>query len=276
MKTILTTLLILGFALSVVQGDDEPNSKPRRDRQPKFAAAAFADLITPVGVIASGRMSDPENMIDESGMRVSGNRNDYRNWSSLPGRNETWHETDWFATTHSPGPWTMLDLGSVCDLETISIWNANPGSNSDYRFRTIPYGLTCPIDSLQMRSRDLLKLGLLVQNAGVWNGQRLLSAEYIEAATSPHVRKPRADRSHGYFWALPDVSVNGAPTKVIMKHGVFGQTIYVVPEYGLVVIFTAGGQDVQKKGANEPLELRLMLQQDIIPALVSKKKKATK
>ena len=76
-----------------------------------LAQTVFADLITPVGVIASGRMSDPENMIDESGMRVSGNRNDYRNWSSLPGKNKTWYETDWFATTHSRGPWTILDLG---------------------------------------------------------------------------------------------------------------------------------------------------------------------
>ena len=98
-----------------------------------LAQEAFADLITPVGVIASGRMSDPENMIDESGMRVSGNRNDYRNWSSLPGKNDTWYETDWFATTRSPGPWAILDLGSVCDLETLSIWNCNPGSNTRYK-----------------------------------------------------------------------------------------------------------------------------------------------
>jgi len=42
-----------------------------------LAQTALADHITPVGVIASGRMSDPENMIDESGMRVSGDRNDY-------------------------------------------------------------------------------------------------------------------------------------------------------------------------------------------------------
>ena len=96
-----------------------------------LAQTASADLITPVGVIASGRMSDPENMIDESGMRVSGNRNDYRNWSSLPGKNNTWYETDWFATTHSPGPWAILDLGSVCDLETICIWNCNSPKRSD-------------------------------------------------------------------------------------------------------------------------------------------------
>ena len=44
------------------------------------------------------------------------------------GQNKTWHETDWFATTHSPGPWAILDLGSVCDLETISIWNAIPAA----------------------------------------------------------------------------------------------------------------------------------------------------
>ena len=97
-----------------------------------LARTALADLITPVSVIASGRMSDPENMIDESGMRVSGDRNDYRNWSSLPGKNNTWYETDWFATTHSPGPWAIVDLGSVCDLEAISIWNCNPESKGPY------------------------------------------------------------------------------------------------------------------------------------------------
>jgi len=146
---------------------------------------------------------------------------------------------------------------------------------SEYRFRNTGYGLTYPNDSLNLRSRDLLKIGLLVQNGGVWNGQRLLSAKCVAEATSPHVRAG-GDRSLGYFWAIPDVSVNGAPTKTIMKHGVFGQTIYVVPEYGLVVVFTAGGLDVQKKGANEPRELRLMLQQDIIPALVPRKKRAKK
>ena len=125
-----------------------------------------------------------------------------------------------------------------------------------------------------MRSRDLLKLGLLIQNGGVWNGRRLLSAKYVAEATSPQVRACR-DRLLGYFWAIPDVSVNGTPTKTIMKHGVHGQTIYVVPEHGLVVVFTAGGL-VQEKGASETRELRPMLQQNIIPAFVSKRKEATK
>ena len=51
-----------------------------------------------------------------------------------------------------------------------------------------------------------------------------------------------------------------------MKFGAFGQAIYVVPEYDLVVVFTAGGLRVQKEGASEPRELRPMLQQDILPA----------
>ena len=139
-----------------------------------------------------------------------------------------------------------------------------PMGISEYRFRTLNYGLTYPQDSLQMRSRDLLKLGLLVQNGGVWDGQRLLSQEYLDDATSPHAR--HKDGSHGYFWTLPNVAVNGTPTRTIMKFGAFGQAIYVVPEYDLVVVFTAGGVGVQKKGASEPRELRPMLQQDILPA----------
>lgn len=139
-----------------------------------------------------------------------------------------------------------------------------PMGISEYRFRTLSYGLTYPQDSLQMRSRDLLKLGLLVQNGGVWGGQRLLSQEYLDEATSPQA--PHKDGSHGYFWTLPDVTVNGTPTRTIMKFGAFGQAIYVVPEYDLIVVFTAGGLRVQKKGASEPRELRPMLQQDILPA----------
>ena len=37
-----------------------------------LAQTAFADLITPVGVIASGRMSDPENTIDEGAIKRVG------------------------------------------------------------------------------------------------------------------------------------------------------------------------------------------------------------
>ena len=47
MKTQFTALLVLCFAFSVVQSADEPNSKPRRDGQPKSAAATLPVAMKP-------------------------------------------------------------------------------------------------------------------------------------------------------------------------------------------------------------------------------------
>jgi hypothetical protein len=111
-------------------------------------------------------------MIDDSGMRVSGNRNDFRNWSSLPVTQNTWHEANWFATTHSPGPWAILDLGSVCDLETISIWSCNPGENVPYR-------------------RSVTKLDVYVRKNQDRNNTHLFSRVSTETAERPDTSRGR-------------------------------------------------------------------------------------
>jgi CubicO group peptidase (beta-lactamase class C family) len=47
-------------------------------------------------------------------------------------------------------------------------------------------------------ARDLAKIGLLMLLGGDWNGQRIISEEYIKAAVSPS----EANSGYGYFWWL--------------------------------------------------------------------------
>lgn len=47
---------------------------------------------------------------------------------------------------------------------------------------------------------------------------------------------------------LIDVRTTRTPPRTIMKGGVHGQVIYVVPKPAYVIVFTAGGLDMQKKG----------------------------
>jgi len=47
---------------------------------------------------------------------------------------------------------------------------------------------------------------------------------------------------------LTDARTTRTPPRTIMKGGVHGQVIYIVPKPALVVVFTAGGVDMQKKG----------------------------
>jgi len=128
-----------------------------------------------------------------------------------------------------------------------------------YKFRTLPTGLTNPIDNMELRSRDMLKLGLLTLNGGVWNGKQLLNKAYIDEATTAHAVVNKTE-SYGYFWWVNRINVNGKSCEVKTAFGSGGQMIYVIPELDLVVVFTAEKADKRK--------LLALVQDRIVPALL--------
>ena len=126
-----------------------------------------------------------------------------------------------------------------------------------YKFRTLPTGLTNPIDNMELRSRDMLKLGLLTLNGGVWNGKQLLNKAYIDEATTAHATVNKLE-SYGYFWWVNRIKVKGKSCEVKTAFGAGGQMIYVIPEVDMVVVFTAEKADKGK--------LLKVLQDTIVPA----------
>jgi len=128
-----------------------------------------------------------------------------------------------------------------------------------YKFRTFGNGLTNPIDNMELRSRDLLKFGILTLNGGVWKGKQLLNKAYIEEATSPHVVVNK-NESYGFFWWVNRIKLQGKSYEVKTAFGAGGQMIYVIPELDIVVVFTAEKADKR--------ELLTVLQDTIAPAFL--------
>ena len=128
-----------------------------------------------------------------------------------------------------------------------------------YTFRTLGTGLTNPIDNMELRSRDMVKLGLLTLNGGVWNGKQLLKKVYIDEATSPYAIVNKTE-SYGYFWWVNRINVKGKTCEVKTAFGAGGQMIYVIPEFDMVVVFTAKKADKRK--------LLALLQDTIVPAFL--------
>jgi CubicO group peptidase (beta-lactamase class C family) len=85
-------------------------------------------------------------------------------------------------------------------------------------------------------ARDLARFGLLYLNGGVWDGERLLSEEWIEFVRTP-APATREDGSFygGQWWLVPD-DRNDVPVDAYSTAGNRGQYVIIAPTYDLVIV----------------------------------------
>jgi CubicO group peptidase (beta-lactamase class C family) len=85
-------------------------------------------------------------------------------------------------------------------------------------------------------ARDLARLGLLYLNGGVWNGERLLSDEWIAFERTPApAPSNRNDQYGAQFWLVPD-NRSDVPSDAYATSGNRGQYTIIVPSHDLVIV----------------------------------------
>jgi CubicO group peptidase (beta-lactamase class C family) len=90
-----------------------------------------------------------------------------------------------------------------------------------------------------LRSRDLAKIGWLFLYDGTWHGQRIISEAWIEEATRGHMKQPGSgNRYYGYNWFPGSMEVEGKQLDFVATFGYGGQTMYLVRELDMIVVFT--------------------------------------
>jgi CubicO group peptidase (beta-lactamase class C family) len=118
---------------------------------------------------------------------------------------------------------------------------------------------------IHLRPRDMLKLGILFANDGRWRGKQVISSSWVKASLAEQSHVDNV--SYGYFWWLPWLNVEtpaGAQhVDVAAAQGNGGQKIYLVPQYDLVAVFTAGGYNAESTPPNA------IMSTNILPALMS-------
>jgi len=129
---------------------------------------------------------------------------------------------------------------------------------SDYRWPTDPGGNALGYGHLELRPRDLLRLGLFYLDAGRWNGLQLLPESFIAAATTPHsAGGPPEGTSYGYLWWITEDGGH----RSFFAGGYGGQYVTVIPELALVVA-TTGDVDVFTETSRN---LRRLVSEIVVP-----------
>jgi len=85
-------------------------------------------------------------------------------------------------------------------------------------------------------ARDLARFGLLYLNNGIWDGERILSEEWIRFVTTPAPSTADIGNFYGAQWWLVPDDRKDVPKTAYRTSGNRGQYVIVIPSHELVIV----------------------------------------
>jgi CubicO group peptidase (beta-lactamase class C family) len=121
---------------------------------------------------------------------------------------------------------------------------------------------------LSLTPSDMVKIGKLYMNNGVFNGTRIVSEEWISKATSFKISTHNIEPfgpDYGYLWWIGYIENH----KCYFANGYGGQFIVVVPDMELLVVATNNWSGVEISTANQQWYRTLsLIMETIIPYFI--------
>ncbi len=102
---------------------------------------------------------------------------------------------------------------------------------TDSEWTTDPKGNNWGYSNLYLTPHDMAKIGYLFLKGGEWDGEQIVSREWVEEATSKKVHAGTLLDDYGFQWWI-------SPRGYYSAIGYKGQFIHVVPDLDLVVVTT--------------------------------------
>jgi CubicO group peptidase (beta-lactamase class C family) len=113
-------------------------------------------------------------------------------------------------------------------LDKIGMRNTLVGADRFYNFILS--------SQIYTNARDLARFGLLYQQNGIWDGERLISEDWIEFERTPApATRDSGNFYGGQWWLVPDDRTD-IPKSAYSTSGNRGQYVIVVPTHDLVIV----------------------------------------
>jgi CubicO group peptidase (beta-lactamase class C family) len=123
---------------------------------------------------------------------------------------------------------------------------------------------------LRMTPGDLVRIGVMMSDGGVWEGRQVVPAEWLDRCVTPFASVDEV-RRFGYQWYLGDFAfgkaIGWAPEHLERWWGAYGnggQRLYVLPSLKLAVAITAGNYDTE----DQWMPPTRVMREVVLPALL--------
>jgi CubicO group peptidase (beta-lactamase class C family) len=135
-----------------------------------------------------------------------------------------------------------------------------------------PTGLANGGGGFYLRTRDAVKFGQLLLNDGTWNGERIVSGEWLAASLIPQTAMAWAEpdqwnwqvTGYGYQWWTGFYEHGGTAVDTWVAWGYGGQWVVAMPSLDLVVAVNSNGYDGGDAALNQA---HALIAQHILPAV---------
>jgi CubicO group peptidase (beta-lactamase class C family) len=115
-----------------------------------------------------------------------------------------------------------------------------------------------------MRPMDMLKIGQLMLDDGVWQGKQIINKQWIRDSMD-RTHNPYSYAQYGYLWWYGSyIDAAGKIYSAVLARGWGGQEIAIIKELDLVVVNTASNYEMESK-------LDEMIHNFILPAFLNEK-----
>jgi CubicO group peptidase (beta-lactamase class C family) len=130
---------------------------------------------------------------------------------------------------------------------------------TDVMWTSTPTGLPDLGGGLYLHARDMVKFGQLYMDDGSWNGQQIVSGNWITASlqsytelawTDPNSRDWKVD-GYGYQWWTGHFEHNGQELSAFAARGWGQQTVMVIPALDLVIAINSNDYEGRPDAVNQ-------------------------
>jgi CubicO group peptidase (beta-lactamase class C family) len=137
---------------------------------------------------------------------------------------------------------------------------------TNYQWEYTPQKVGNTAGGIRLRAIDFAKYGQLYKNKGLWNGNQILTEQWVEKSLDRHIEQ---SLDHGYYCYLfwnKTFSINHKDYEVSYCSGMGGNKIYIFKDIPIVVVITSSAYNIPNAHAN----VDKMMTEYILPAILGK------